>query len=172
MREPLTTVDERFSEEGATPTPWVHTLGTLENAELFWITTVRRDGRPHVTPLVGVWSDDALYFSAGADEQKAVNLRDNDHVILTTGCNGWDEGLDVVVEGVASRATSHDELARAAEVWTHKWDGRWKYALGDGCFHHRDGERVLEEEIYVYRVTPQKVFAFAKGSFSHTRHQF
>jgi hypothetical protein len=24
----------------------------------------------------------------------------------------------------------------------------------------------------VYRVTPQKVFAFAKGSFSHTRHQF
>jgi general stress protein 26 len=66
---------------------------------LFWITTVRVDGRSHVTPLVAVWLDEAIYFATGADEQKAVNLRNNQNVILTTGCNDWEQGLDVVVEG-------------------------------------------------------------------------
>ena len=81
---------------------------------------------------MAVWSDDALYFSTGADEQKAVEPRHNTHVILTTGCNDWEHGLDVVVEGDAVRVTTREELVRAAEVWTHKWDGdSWDYAVGD-----------------------------------------
>lgn len=172
MGDPMTTVDERFSDEGAKPIPWADTRSAIESAELFWVTTVRADGRPHVTPLVAVWLDDALYFSTGPDEQKGVNLRHNQHVILTTGCNEWNEGFDVVVEGVASRVESPDTLTRVAEVWTHKWDGRWNYAVGTDCFHHRDGERVFDGDVYVFRVTPEKVFAFGKGAFSHTRHQF
>jgi general stress protein 26 len=172
MSTPVTTVDERFSEKDATPTPWDTTRAALESAELFWLTTVRVDGRPHVTPLVAVWFDDALYFCVGWDEQKAVNLRHNDHVVLTTGRDDWDKGIDVVVEGVATRVTSPASLAQVAEVWTHKWDGRWDYAVGTDSFHHRDGDSVMDEDIYVFRVTPQKVFAFSKGTFSHTRHQF
>jgi Pyridoxamine 5'-phosphate oxidase len=49
-----------FSAPGATPTPWEDVVGTLESAELFWISTVRADGRPHVTPLPTVWRDRAL----------------------------------------------------------------------------------------------------------------
>ena len=56
-------------------------------------------GRPHVSPLVTVWFDDALWFSTGATEQKAINLHTNRRVVVTTGCNSWDHGLDVVVEG-------------------------------------------------------------------------
>ncbi len=119
-----------------------------------------------------MWLDDALFFSTGPDEQKAVNLRHHDHVILTTGCNDWNDGFDVVVEGVASRLESQDTLTRVAEVWTHKWDGRWNYAVGAGRFHHRDGERVLDGEVYVFQVKPEKVLAFSKGAFSHTRHRF
>jgi hypothetical protein len=52
-----------------------------------------------------VWLDGALHFSTGATEQKALNLRGNPHVILTTGCNHWDAGLDVVVEGDAVQLT-------------------------------------------------------------------
>jgi general stress protein 26 len=172
MREPVTKVDERFGEEGAGPTSWVDTRGAMESAELYWLTTVRADGRPHVTPLVAVWDGDALYFSAGDDEQKTINLQHNPRVILTTGTNEWQSGVDVVVEGEAVRVTSPEDLTRVAEVWTHKWDGRWQYAVGTDSFHHRDGERVLEGDIYVYRVTPEKVFAFAKAPFSHTRHRF
>ena len=172
MRDPETTVNQRFSELGATPTPWSDTLATIESAELFWIATVRADGRPHVTPLVGVWADDALYFSTGPDEPKAVNRRHNDHVVLTTGSSDWKGGRDVVVEGVAHRVQSDDELIRVAEIWTHKWDRHWTYAVGPGCIHHRDGDQVLDGEVYVFRVAPKKVLAFARGTFSHTRYQF
>jgi predicted pyridoxine 5'-phosphate oxidase superfamily flavin-nucleotide-binding protein len=101
MNEPVTTLDTRFSDPAAVATEWDQTRRVLETAELFWITTVRDDGRPHVTPLVAVWLDGAIHFSTGATEQKAVNLRGNPHVILTTGCNNRDRGLDVVVEGDA-----------------------------------------------------------------------
>jgi nitroimidazol reductase NimA-like FMN-containing flavoprotein (pyridoxamine 5'-phosphate oxidase superfamily) len=172
MSEPVTTVDARFSNEGAVATPWSVTRESIESAQLFWIATVRADGRPHVTPLVAVWSGEALYFSTGTDEQKALNISHNAHVILSTGCNEWENGLDVVVEGEASRVRTTDELTRVAEVWTHKWDGRWNYAVGDGVFHHQDGTDVLAGDIFVFRVTPTKILAFAKGAFSHTRHQF
>lgn len=83
LNEPTTTLDDRFSDPGALPTSWDDTVRTLKAAELFWITTVRPDGRPHVSPLVAVWLDGGLHFATGAAEQKAVNLRTN--LILTTG---------------------------------------------------------------------------------------
>src|ERR1700733_13998600 len=96
-------IDARFSAPDAVATGWDETRRALEAAELFWISTVRPDGRPHVTPLVAVWLDGALHFCTGATEQKALNLRANPHVILTTGANQWDTGLDVVVEGDAAQ---------------------------------------------------------------------
>ena len=45
---------------GATATPWEDVVGVLGSAELFWISTVRTNGRPHVTPLPAVWRDGAL----------------------------------------------------------------------------------------------------------------
>jgi len=123
--------------------------------------------RPHVTPLVAVWFDGALYFCTGDSEQKAVNLAANPHVVLTTGCNRWDGGLDVVLEGDAAQVTDDDLLRRLAEAWTAKWDGRWQHEVGDGCF--------LQQGfcVPVFAVRPAKVLAFAKGQvFSHTRHRF
>ncbi len=46
----------------------------LEASEIFWLSTVRRDGRPHVTPLPAMWLDGALHFCTGPEEQKAKNL--------------------------------------------------------------------------------------------------
>ncbi len=140
----------------------------LEAAELFWIATVRADGRPHVTPLVAVWLDDVLYFCTGEAEQKAMNLRVNSHVVVTTGCNTWTEGLDVMVEGDAVAATDEDVLARLASAWSHKWDGRWHYEVRDGCFRHRGGE----DRVLVFAVAPAKVLAFGKGTFTHTTYRF
>src|SRR5688500_7718499 len=108
MNEPATQLDARFSDPDAVPTQWDETRRILETAQLFWISTVRADGRPHVTPLVAVWLDGAIHFCTGAAEQKAVNLRRNRHVILTTGCNQWDRGIDVVVEGDAVQVTDND----------------------------------------------------------------
>lgn len=50
MTEPATTLDTRFSEPGTSATDWQETTQGLENAQLFWIATVRADDRPHVSP--------------------------------------------------------------------------------------------------------------------------
>jgi nitroimidazol reductase NimA-like FMN-containing flavoprotein (pyridoxamine 5'-phosphate oxidase superfamily) len=167
MTTPTTQLDERFSDPNIAATEWDETRRALETAELFWICTVRADGRPHLTPLVAVWHDGAIHFSAGPGEQKAVNLSGNPHVILMTGCNRWDEGLDVVVEGDAVRVTDDETLERLAAAWTTKWDGRWRYDARNGAFHHEGGGEAL-----VFSVAPTKVLAFGKGVFSHTRHRF
>jgi nitroimidazol reductase NimA-like FMN-containing flavoprotein (pyridoxamine 5'-phosphate oxidase superfamily) len=167
MNEPGSKLDQRFSDPSAVATEWHETRRVLETAELFWITTVRSDGRPHVTPLVAVWLDDAIYFITGAGEQKAMNLRDNRHVILMTGCNHWDEGLDIVVEGNAVPVTEDAMLNRLAEAWAAKWDGRWRFEVHNGSFQPEQGEAPL-----VFSVTPTKILAFAKGTFSQTRYLF
>jgi general stress protein 26 len=164
---PTTELDERFSDPGASATGWGATKNVLEDAQIFWITTVRSDGRPHVTPLVAVWLDDALHFCTGADEQKGINLRTNANVVLTTGCNRWEDGTDVVVEGEAARVTDDRTLQRLADAWATKWDGQWRFEVRDGAFHHDDGGTAL-----VFAVRPTKVLAFGKGTFSHTRHVF
>lgn len=166
MTDPVTELDARFSDPDAVATTWEEARRVLAEAQLFWLTTVRADGRPHVTPLVAVWLDGAAYFTTGGTEQKAVNLRGNPHVVLTTGCNGWDSGLDVMVEGDAVRVFDQALLERLAGAWRGKWDGQWQFEARDGAFHHGQGEAL------VFAVKPTKVLAFGKGTFTHTRHRF
>ena len=167
MNQPVTTLDQRFSDEDAVATSWAETRRMLEAAELFWISTVRADGRPHVTPLVAVWLDGVIYFCTGPTEQKALNLRRNPHVILTTGCNRWDTGLDIVVEGDAAQVSDDPCSGPLAEAWPASGtdDGNSRRATVP-CTLNR---AVLRSS---YGVTPRKILAFAKGDFSHTRHQF
>jgi general stress protein 26 len=161
-------LDARFSEPGATAVPWSDARCALESAEMSWLTTVRADGRPHVTPLVAVWLDDAVHFSTGPDEQKARNLAANPHVVVTTGTHEWNRGLDVVVEGEAVRVTDRPTLERLARAWSEKWDGRWTYTAVDGGFAHDGGDH---GPVHVYAVRPTKVFAFGKAPFSQTRYR-
>jgi nitroimidazol reductase NimA-like FMN-containing flavoprotein (pyridoxamine 5'-phosphate oxidase superfamily) len=142
----------------------------LETADLFWLSTVRADGRPHVTPLVAVWHDGATHFTATEIAQKTANLRGNPHVVVTTGYNQI-LGLSVVVEGDAVRITDQDTLERLAAVWATKWDGEsWRYQVRNGyfCLYDED-EQVVTDSNLVFSVKPTKVFTFLKGQ---TRHQF
>lgn len=125
VSEPHVELDTRFSDPGTSPTSWEQTVETIAGAQLFWISSTPADGRPHVSPLVAVWVDDSLYFATGPSEQKAINLRANPEVVLTTGVNSWDEGLDVVDAGTARRVVGRDDLVRLAQAWAVKWDGRW-----------------------------------------------
>ncbi len=171
MITPVTTVlDQWNSDSDAVAAEWEETRRVLETAELFWICTVRADGRPHVTPLVAVWLDDALHFHTGSEEQKFANLRANPYVALTTGCDQWDRGLNVVVEGEAIRVTDEDVLRRLAEAWAAKWDGRWQLAVREEGFGNRNANDYPSQ---VFTVKPVKVFAHAKGDpFGATTHRF
>ncbi|MFE0253347.1 pyridoxamine 5'-phosphate oxidase family protein [Streptomyces sp. NPDC059010] len=166
-RQPQTRLDTRYSDERATATPWPEAEKLLAEAELFWISTVRPDGRPHVTPLPAVWSRGALHFCTGPEERKARNLALNPDVVLTTGTNTWDKGYDLVVEGEAVRITDDARLRELAAGWEAKYGSFWHFEVAGGSFRHGSGRA------YVFSVAPRTVFGFGKGEpFSQTRWRF
>ena len=174
-REPVAELDPRFSSEDAAAGTWAEVRRRLEAAEVYWISTVRPDGRPHVTPLLAVWVDGGLFFCTGPDERKAKNLERNPRCVLTTGCNALGEGLDVVVEGEASRVTDDARLGRVADTYLSKYGDDWRYAVRDGAFYHDPGSLRGEDPgaAWVYEAAPAKVFGFGKGeSYSQTRWRF
>ena len=163
-KEPAAELEPQFSSDGATPTPWAVAREHLEKAAIYWLATVRPDGRPHVTPLLAAWLDGALYFCTGDGERKAKNLVQNSQCVITTGCNAM-EGLDVVVEGKAVKVSDEAKLQRLADMYASKYG--WHFAVRDGAFY---GEGGLAP---VYEVTPTTAFGFGKGeSFSQTRWRF
>jgi len=159
-------LDARFSAPDAMATSWTDVHALLDSAEVFWISTVRRDGRLHVTPLTAVWRGHAIYFCTGAGEQKGVNLQNNPRCTLTTGSNEWKSGLDVVIEGVAERVTDEGLLEVLARGWESKYHGDWHYEVRDHAFQHQGGKAL------VFEVAPVKILAFAKGDFAQTRFTF
>jgi nitroimidazol reductase NimA-like FMN-containing flavoprotein (pyridoxamine 5'-phosphate oxidase superfamily) len=160
-------LDPRFGSDGVQPTAWSDAREELETAAVYWLSTVRVDGRPHVTPLIAVWQDDVLYFCTGPDEQKAKNLEQNPHCIATTGCNRIDEGLDVVVEGDAVRLRDDARLTSVAASYESKYGHEWHFDVKDGAFRHEAGEA------WVFAIAPNKVLGFGKGEpFSQTRYRF
>jgi general stress protein 26 len=165
---PETTLDQRFSSEDATPVAWATAQPALEQAGISWLSTVRPDGRPHVTPLMTVWHDDALHFCTGEAERKNLNLIANDQCILTTGCNDYNGGLDIVVEGRAERILDREVLQVLAVAWEAKYGADWHFEVGDGGFQGVDGHGA-----WVYRVTPVTAFGFGRGAqASQTRWRF
>lgn len=165
--QPNVHFDARFSAPMATATPWEQAVATFSTAELYWLTTVRADGRPHVTPLVGLWHDGAPHFCTGPTEQKARNLAANPNVVLTTGTNSWKDGVDIVVEGTAL-AVRHDSKLRAiADDYVTKYEGDWAFGVQDGSLTNAEGGTAT-----VFRVEPRKVLAFAKHPHGQTAFRF
>ena len=161
---PTGKIDPRYGDPTATAPPWEDIERLLTNAQLYWIITVRADGRPHAVPLVGVWHDGAFAFCTGSDEQKQRNLDANPHVAVTTGStgvNGWDTGKDVVVEGTAIRVTDSDALQALADAWYAKYGEDWKFEVRGEEFvelSHSGGS--TDGVARVYRVRAAKVIAF------------
>jgi general stress protein 26 len=149
-------------------TPWEETRRVLETAEVFWLATVRADGRPHVTPVSAIWLAGTLYFGTGVIAQKRKHLRRNPRVVLTTGCNHLATGFDVVVEGPAIPCTDAAVLERLNQKWRALWGEGWPITFRDGGFYEQNGDPLL-----VFAVTPTKIFAYTRGdAWSQTRYQF
>jgi general stress protein 26 len=170
MRDPITTIDfGHSSSPDAVATPWEETRRVLETAEVFWLSTIRADGRPHVTPVSAAWLDGALYFGTGSIAQKLKNLRGNSHVALTTGNNHLASGLDIVVEGNADPCTDAAMHERFHQHQAILWGEGWPIQLRDGILW----DEGTEGPLLLFAVMPTKILAYARGDqWSQTRYQF
>jgi hypothetical protein len=156
----------RFSE-AKQAADWSQVADALASAELYWLTTVRKDGRPHTRRWWGRgWT--TVRVLHGPEEQKAQNLAHSAAVTVTTGVNTWNDGLDVVVEGDAQRVTGLDTLTRLADEIREKYHGVWDFTPHEDGFGHTD-ESGDSHIAYVFLVPPAKVLAFAKSPHGQTR---
>ncbi|HCB06132.1 MAG TPA: pyridoxamine 5'-phosphate oxidase family protein [Nocardioides sp.] len=158
------TVSPLYGDSSADAPAWAEIDRRLAEAQLYWIVTVRRDGRPHAVPLCGVWREGTFFFCTGDAEQKMRNLEHDPHVVVTAGplgAAGWGSGKDIAVEGVATRVADEALLRSLADEWSRKYDGDWEWEVRDGRFFELsdqgDGTR---DGAVVFRVPPDKVLVF------------
>jgi len=147
IESPVADLAEDFSSPGTTALPWTDAEEQLQTADVFWLATVRPDGRPHVVPVLALWLDGSLYFLTGHGEQKVKNLATNSRVSVTTGRNDLSEGFDVVVEGQAGAVTDDAEMGRVVQAFAVKYGEGWRLPI---------------DQVLFYEVTPSKVFGFGR----------
>ncbi len=109
-----------------------------------WIVTVRRDGRPHMTPVWYVWLNDRVYIATGTDTQKFANLRFNQAVALALP----DTESVVILEGEA-HATDRKTSDKLGEYFFNKYEWDFRY--------DEDADWRLVE------ITPHRIMAWGDG---------
>jgi hypothetical protein len=161
-------IDTRFSSPAANPTSWSVANDALASAEVYWLSSIGPADQPHVTTIAGLWLDESFYFCTGTGEQKAKNLARNPQCAVTTGCNLFASGLDIVLQGEARLVTDEPLLRKLADDYRDKYDGFFDFEVRNCAFFSEEGGTAL-----VYRVDATKAFGFSKGApFSQTRWTF
>lgn len=93
--------------EGTGLLPWSWAHERLTRSHDYWVATHWPDGRPHLTPVWGVWDGDALWFSCAARSRKARNLAADPRCSAAT-----DHAQEpVVIDGVAELVTDRERVA-------------------------------------------------------------
>ena len=140
--------------EGTLDWSWVS--GRMSDALTYWVASVRPDGRPHVTPIWGVWVDEAFWMEGGAATTRARNLASNPAAVVTV-----ERGNDaVIVEGEAKRVFELDDA-----LISRLRDGYAKYRDSHG--YEADPQNWVGGGIW--RVRPHKVLAWSDYPADATR---
>ena len=83
---------------------WSWVVEQMTNAENYWLSSVRPDGRPHVVPRWGAFMDSRFYYDGSPETRHARNISENPHVTLHL-----ESGSQVVImEGASKPADKPD----------------------------------------------------------------
>jgi nitroimidazol reductase NimA-like FMN-containing flavoprotein (pyridoxamine 5'-phosphate oxidase superfamily) len=131
---------------------WSYVTQRMEAARNYWIATTRPDGRPHVTPVWGVWVDDTFYHGSDPATRRGRNLAANPAMAVHL-----EDGTEVViVEGRAEFLTEDDlDLALVKRI-------------GDAF----EAKYSMRHGTPIYAMRPTVVFAWTKFPADVTRWRF
>src|SRR6266542_4861036 len=102
---------------GGSPTPDI----------TFFLGTSRPDGRPHAAGIGALWLDGDLYFTSGPQTRKARNLAANPACTISVKL----EGIDLILEGEATRVTDQPTLETVARLYR---EGGWPAQVEGDAF--------------------------------------
>jgi nitroimidazol reductase NimA-like FMN-containing flavoprotein (pyridoxamine 5'-phosphate oxidase superfamily) len=103
------------SKKGLLSWEWVDEQ--MAKSRNYWICSASLAGKPHATPVWGVWLDRVLYFSCARSSRKARNLTANPEI--TVHLESGDD--TVMLEGRASELTDKALRARMVEAYSAKY---------------------------------------------------
>lgn len=103
--------------EGSGLLPWSWAADRLATAQNYWVCSVQPDGRPHSTPVWGMWDDAVLWFTCAVGSRKAKNLREQPHCVVSTE----DASYPVVIEGSARFFTDDKTIRRVLDLMNDKY---------------------------------------------------
>ena len=116
--------------------PWSQVVERLDQAQNYWLVTTRPNGRPHVTPVWGVWVDGALYFDDIPTALWARNMAGYPAIAVHL-----ESGTDVVViEGLGEdvAAVTNQELrSQIVQRWNDKYGRLAPTPAADGIYRLR-----------------------------------
>lgn len=109
-----------YGVEGKGPyLEWQLVEERLVAATVYWLTSVRPDGRPHVVPRWGVWLDDSFWYDGSPETRHSQNVELNPACTLNL-----ESGTTVtIIEGTSLRSDpiSGDLGVRLAAEYSRKY---------------------------------------------------
>lgn len=87
---------------------WEQVEAKLELAPVYWLSSTRPDGRPHVVPRDGVWLDGALWYGGGTTTIHNRNVAHDPRVAAHIG-----DGMEAVIVEGESRPARADSATAA-----------------------------------------------------------
>jgi hypothetical protein len=78
--------------------PWEYVEQRMTEAINYWIATTRPNGRPHVSPIWGIWHDGRFWFDGSPETRRGKNIAQNPHITINL-----EDGMKaVILEGVVT----------------------------------------------------------------------
>jgi hypothetical protein len=96
-----------------TPLRWEEAQARIDAARWYWLTTLHPSGRPHVRPVLAVWTSEVLCTTSTRAAQKGRNLRRDPRCSVAIMA----DDMHIVLEGTASPVASGPMLERVAEAY-------------------------------------------------------
>jgi hypothetical protein len=169
-REPVEVTN--LDRYGNNTLPWskpreLLAAGPPQPGTQFFLGTSRPDGRPHSANVGVYWIDGDLYFTSGPGTRKSRNLAANPACTFSIGL----EGIDLVLEGEATRVTDRPTLERVVARFR---DGGWPTELeGDAFTAPYSAPSAGPPPWYLYRFTIDTAFGVATAEpYGATRWRF
>ncbi len=104
------------SAQGLLPWSWVE--HQLEASHAYWLVTAGRTGKPHATPVWGIWIDEMLYFDGHPHTRWSRNLSVNPYATVHLESTNAVVILDGTVEDLTLPV---EEGKRLVQVWNAKY---------------------------------------------------
>jgi len=130
---------------------WDWVCERMKNARNYWVSSTQANGKPHVAPVWGVFSDNALFFGTSQNSRKAKNLLHNTAAIIHL--ESGDE--TVIFEGEAEPVKDLLTLSKISTLYGQKYPG-----------YQPPPE--FEPGTILFVVKPTTVFAWTEADFLNT----